>query len=622
MMSSTPIPPSEVATTTPSEGTTVLGEKGEAVYAKEEAEFFSSVTPNILAKAIFKGIPVEGLPVAGKQQPPVQVTKEKKEKHFRSAVYQVISIFKVYGLEAADPLTTGWFATNITPEGKAAVRVAQGKAAVKQTLKFCCNRCKSIGLYSVLGLGKTVKTNGIEGISMEKVFYHDSDCCANGREMGYKLPSYQYEVFDFDYAEVIGTTYEPVVERFKECNFHDKEEDMLPGHSINFGKPDYKFDDRSYEYLPSERYQEVLEEDHRMAMARFNYLLASKLNMADQMAVQVLDMEGVITHHQTATLDSYHKEERHSKKVSKHPEKTNPDFHLTFNEISLLFGGHSMMKVEKEVPKKKGKGKKKKKDDKSNPEVISPSYMVHQICHKDGETHEGEIQSNEKLRGKHKPGSFIIPIQDSRSIYILTPGLVITALKGQFIWFHGALPHGGLTYMASKEGNDWKPAIHGHLDSVHHARKRGDFTFEESDNVYFPLEHTKFMKDLFPILYKGVDITWNATIEVNKRLTDPVKGKDYLGKMDPNTVKKYNGVLCGNNDADGGVLINQNMDVLQLLEQMEITSSRLKELVDLAASGDLVGTKSNKTKLQTLTDQILQGKLKSGVEKKRKQPCN
>jgi hypothetical protein len=139
---------------------------------------------------------------------------------------------------------------------------------------------------------------------------------------------------------------------------------------------------------------------------------------------------------------------------------------------------------------------------------------IHQICHKDGESSERLVKDNEKLEGKHKPGNCIIPLDSPRTIYVCTPMIQVTAQKGQFVWFHGALPHGGMTHEANETGTDWRPAIHGLLDSSHHVRTQGYFDFESSEDICFPVEHSKFLTDLFPILDKGEDITHTALQEI------------------------------------------------------------------------------------------------------------
>ena len=94
----------------------------------------------------------------------------------------------------------------------------------------------------------------------------------------------------------------------------------------------------------------------------------------------------------------------------------------------------------------------------------------------------------------------------------------VTAKKGQLIWFHGTLPHGRtMTYKAVDDDCEWKPAIHGHLDDSHHHREQGSFDFEFSEDVYFPLSHSKFMTDLIPVLNLGEDIIYVALTEIMSR---------------------------------------------------------------------------------------------------------
>ena len=488
-----------MATSTQAEGTTAS--HSDAVYAQEEAKYFKEVDANILALAIFRGGLVQGRPTEG--------TASNLKEQFDTALLKVISTFKVYNLIVADPKTTRWPATNFGGDNHSLI--PQQQLVENRKIKFCCQRCKTNGIWSLLGVGKFVKADKtgsqekIGSIIMEKVFYHDKDC---HKDVSGKLPAYEYSVVDFDFDEVIGDTYEPVVQRFLKCNFHDHQT-SLPGHSINFGHEDYFYDDRAFEYFPSPNYSEVPEGFHRFSMVRFHYFLTTELNMSHEAAHSVLDLAKIIDHKMATG------------KFETCTEITNPEFHLYFYEISLLFGGHCMLKDSEET------------------------VVVDQICHKDGETHEGEISSIEQLKGKHKPGSFIIPLYEARTIYVCTPQLLVTAEKGQFIWFHGPLPHGGKTYKASPEGNEWRPAIHGHLDSIHHARKRGDFSFENSEHVYFPLEHAEFMNDIFPILEKGEDITFNALGLIHKRCVDEDSGQQFLESLTRDQLAKYNQVLCG-----------------------------------------------------------------------------
>ena len=505
------------------------GDASAPPYAEEEVTFFKGITANPLAKAVFRGGVVCGT---------LEGTPTDKFKHWRSAVSVVISIFKVYHLEAAVPTASKWVASNL---GSSPTEVPQQQVGINRYVKFCCQRCKERGIYSLLGVGQCVLNDeGQFVIDMQKVFFHDKDCVIEKEE---KLPSFEFMVFDFEFDEVIGDTYDLVVQRFKGCDFHDKDiPTLLPGHSINYGTTSYDFDDRVYEYLPSSRYPDINKGEYRCSMLRVLFMMAADLNMASEVAYTVLDMKKFIFEFTTPNQYCHCTEE------------INPEQHLYFNEVSLLFGGHSMLKDEEDS-----------------------DYVVDQIVHKDGETSEGEIKNIVELMGRHKPGSFIIPLDEPRTIFVCTPQLLVTAKKGQYIWFHGALAHGGKTYKASKEGNDWKPAIHGHLDSNYHKRKRGDFAFEGSDNVYFPLEHVQFMNDLSPILSKARDTNFNVMSEISKRALDDKTGAEYQESLSQSQVFMYNSNLCCQDlDLD---LLPIPMSTPVLLKLINDTSTRLEQLM-------------------------------------------
>jgi hypothetical protein len=170
----------------------------------------------------------------------------------------------------------------------------------------------------------------------------------------------------------------------KECNFHDKKASIPPGHAVNFGFDDFNHDDRKCECLPSVRCGEIKKDNHRNSMVRFHqFLMAADLNMADEIACTVLlDMSKAMQFGKFGAIS----------------EMRNPEFHLHFNELSLLFGGHCMSS---------------KKGDKD--------HMVDQITHKDRETFEGETKNKVRLKDKHKPGSFIIALDEPRTIFVKTP---------------------------------------------------------------------------------------------------------------------------------------------------------------------------------------------------------
>jgi hypothetical protein len=518
-----------------------------AVYAEEEAAFFQSITANILANAIFRG----GL-VLGTLDP--NAPHGPKE-HWKSAMYEIISKFKVYHLEAALPTVTSWHASNL---GDPSRSVPSQQLGSTRNLRFCCHRCKQRGIWSLLGVGECVDKDGQVGIQMKKVFFHDKDCFKSKEE---KLPLQEFNVFDFDFDEVIGNTYESVVHQLQGCNFHDKAAAMPPGHSINFGFDDYDFDDRAYEYLPSPRYPSIETSSHRVTLVRVLFMMAADLNMADEVAHTVFDLNRYIAGFPENKSRICH-------------EMVNLENHLHFFELSLLFGGHCMF-----------------------PENVDSEFVVDQIVHKDGETSEGEIANKAELMGRHKPGSFIIPLDEPRTIFVCTPQLLVTAKKGQYIWFHGALPHGGKTYKASMEGNDWKPAIHGHLDSLFHTRKRGDFAFEGSDNVYFPLEHARFMKDLFPILERGLDTSFNVMKLISERASDTETGAEYLNSLTPIQVSLYNSNVCGYYPELKTLPIPTGTP--ELMELIKTTANRLEELLSLDAADEKPKGKTQTNKLNT-----------------------
>ena len=122
---------------------------------------------------------------------------------------------------------------------------------------------------------------------------------------------------------------------------------------------------------------------------------------------------------------------------------------------------------------------------------------IHQICHKDGETNGNTIAANKRLQNLFKPGSFIIPLEDERKIYIGTPDEarnVITVYKGQILFFAGDVPHGGITYERSSKGSNevWHIGLHGHLDSTKHDRYPDFLDLEPRTEFYLPREHCHF----------------------------------------------------------------------------------------------------------------------------------
>jgi hypothetical protein len=519
-----------------------------AKYNPLEAAFYKGVSPTQLAEAIFKGELVSaGANVEDKKRK-VQKTDhkraEKKAGHneeWALAGLKVMNKFEVYHLAAADPFTTKWKAT--IWDDTENFSIAQVAKEENRKVTFCCQRCKLKNIWFLLGVGKLVVEMGIGCIQMEKVFYHDKDCQLDAIR---RMPVANFLVVNFNFEEIMGETYNPVVEKMSTFCFHDKEQPAPPGEPINFGHKGYNLDDRCYEYLPSERYPELGPHQHRMAMVRFFFLLTAYLNMADETASALLDIDKV----------KANVAQKKPPLPPTAPEVNNPSAHLAFFEISLLFGGHCMLNDH-------------------------TATSVHQICHKDGETKDNLVKDNALLEGLHKPGSFIIPLQEQRTIYICTPMLQVTAEKGQFIWFNGDVPHGGMTYKASVDGLDWKPAIHGHLDSSHHERMQGYFDFENSDYVYFPLEHCKFMNDQFPVLDKGQEAIYVALHDIYARNKDNCE-------LSLQQAVKYNKLLVGWCSETLELLTpNQPLGPAGVLDPMKETVTRLEQLLEMSNNPDM-----------------------------------
>ena len=165
-----------------------------------------------------------------------------------------------------------------------------------------------------------------------------------------------------------------------------------------------------------------------------------------------------------------------------------------------------------------------------------------------------------------------MPLQAPRSAR--APALQVTAKVGQLTWFHGALPHGGMTCEAVVDDCEWKPATRCHLDSSHHQREQGCFHFERSEDICFPLSRSKFMTDLIPVLnLVGGDNICIALTEISNRSEDSCK----LTKEQAVTRNKH---LVGQRSDTLDLLTpDAPLGPVVLLEQMKETVERLEQLV-------------------------------------------
>jgi len=255
-----------------------------------------------------------------------------------------------------------------------------------------------------------------------EAFFHDTKFLNDGTQESLRTPDFLangYQLVNFNYDKIIGDVYESSVEYIAQ---HSWKKASPPGKAIDFSKESYNFDDQKYVILPSTDYQMVSAEHHKKAMIRFAYHLSATLNLSAELATYQL------------VLDP-------QKHLKNSPEDKPDTWHLDFTEISLIFGGHHT-----------GTGK-----------------PVNQASHKD---HEGKglLSSCKDLEGRFYPGSFIIPLESSRTIYINGQSNLVTVVKGQYLFFSGNVVHGGITYDHS---DDWFTSIHGHLDSFHWERHKG-----------------------------------------------------------------------------------------------------------------------------------------------------
>jgi hypothetical protein len=229
-----------------------------------------------------------------------------------------------------------------------------------------------------------------------------------------------------------------------------------PGAHINLGMDFYDYDDRTYCFLPCHKEGEfdIDLTQHKMSMARVGYLLAMDLGVKD-FAPFLLDRQKLKL--------------KFTKKGNLlHCGSPNPDHHLFLKEISLLFGGHEMR--------------------------VTGQLPVHQWCHTDCTTLHGTFLPNDwEQKGRLPPGSLIIPLEDSRSVYGFTPASIQAILKGFMFVFRGDFPHGGIT---TRSNPSWNCAIHGHIDSkhLHPARAQAQIQLDFPHKVYRPVEHTPFLE--------------------------------------------------------------------------------------------------------------------------------
>lgn len=395
---------------------------------QSSASLYAKLNSSSVAKALFPEVVVV-------------VARENVEvKHlWHEAQEKVVEKFAKYNLSVeCNHASRAW--TDITNWARGVNRV---KFEVNRKVLFYCSRCKEHSNF-LSPICHAMCSNGIINpttqqvtqveLLVQKVFFHDKECCVGDKGEGdidiHPLLQQQgYAMTEFDFDEVIGDTYKEAVEEIESFDPLAGDNPELPkGQSINFGSDEIQgqTSDRMYEPLPSDKYPSIIAEWHQHSMIRFYYHMVATFNMSKEASPFVFDEAGQTIH---GILDDL---------MEKRPKL----FHLSIDMPSLLFGGHTIW--DDNLP------------------------IVHQMCHQDCSGLEQHLKQNPSCWESYKflPGSFIIPLKDSREIYIRHPGQVRAKVKkGEYLFFNGTLEHGGMTFK-KKEHRGWHPAIHGHLDHI------------------------------------------------------------------------------------------------------------------------------------------------------------
>jgi hypothetical protein len=356
-------------------------------------------------------------------------------------------------------------------------------------------------------------------LTVEKLFPHDRICSLADPDL---LPSNYLDqnnggsgaqIVQFPIDNVLGDLFTPLikkVDRFPpgECDLPVGTQiflDPSPG-QVQAGKL-YPFDRRRYEHIPTKNtfFREVIgTEDLRQKTIRLWFWIAGKFSISDQM--HYVQTSPFVTNGGTKVFPRWPLEDPSN--------DLGIVCHLRLNGLSALWGGHQKgdMKVDQlyhiDIPEKK------------------------KVLIKEGSTEEVvfDVSTNPSLQGLFKPGGFIIPLQDSRTLITLGQCQVnedeIT--RGHLIYFCGDYAHAGMTY--SSEDPSWHFSLHVYLDSAYHARSHDDSVkvMIESVAQHEP-EHAKYldvktverMEDHLAGLVARLDlaIAGNPTVKKRKRTT-------------------------------------------------------------------------------------------------------
>jgi hypothetical protein len=326
-----------------------------------------------------------------------------------------------------------------------------------KTVRFYCSRCKEREICSLIAVGTIMFCAPLLSLEMDHLYFHDQVCEGVDKDGRHNISSpslaamkmclipfpaaTRKRLFEHTYSEYLslidGTT-----------NF---EVQSIPeGQWINFGNPQLTFDDRHYTPLPGKRIG-VDKHDHLRSMIGLLYHLSSFLSVANEVAPFLNDLDAGIS----KTSGQF---------VAKTFDKPNPDVHLCLEGESIIYGGHIM-------------------------EPGGP--FVPQLAHKDHELEDHKLCDNELLKGLTWPGSLILPFDDYRDIYAVSPDLKVNIPAGYYLYFLADLTHGGWSYPHEDEG--WHTALHAHLNSRFHHGAQDNYlgTDQEGRFGYIQIEHVE-----------------------------------------------------------------------------------------------------------------------------------
>ena len=397
--------------------------------AQKALESFDS---RAVAKALFPN------PVTARDGVEIEKTRGKKSKDvplanaFKNSVIQIKNELRdVYNLNCA------------VRYGSA---IWQSTSENNGTIKFHCDKCMKAKLVEGGSPGKEDlialavckgKTKEDASVTVKKVFLHDSHNM-KGKDKETRHPQHGWETLDFPFDRILGDTYGPAVQEINQYPVGGKK--LPPGSRIKFDGANEQqktseniefYEDRIYCVLQDQSvFPSISAEKHDQCIIRLMFFLAAVYNMAKEVA-PTIGPDNLFT---SAWSDDDDKAD---------DKELNPEKHLSLTEVSLIYGGHHLYG-----------------------NSVTP---IHQPLHTDFSSPVKNVPKS--MATKFKPASFLIPLKTSRFLHIQTYGNLVEVKKGQILFFSGDLFHAGHTWKDTD--NDWKVAIHGHVDSNLWTRDEG-----------------------------------------------------------------------------------------------------------------------------------------------------